>query len=85
MKEIHKVVNNYEKTRPKINMTTKNPSHRQIIVPISLDNSSKIMSASSERIANINQTLKNIKLSIIADFIYDNQRSLITTNNVTSC
>jgi len=35
-------------------MTTKNPSHRQIIVPISLDNSSKIMSASSEHIANIN-------------------------------
>ena len=60
-------------------MTTKNPSHRQIIVPISLDNSSKIMSASSEHIANINQTLKNIKSSIIADFDYDNQRSLITT------
>ena len=79
------MVNNYETTRPKINMTTGNPSHRQIIIPISLDNSSKIMSASSERIANINQTLKNIKLSIIADFIYDNQRSLITTNNVTSC
>lgn len=66
-------------------MTTKNPSHRQIIVPISLDNSSKIMSASSEHIANINQTLKNIKSSIIADFIYDNQRSLITINNVASC
>ena len=79
------MVNNYEKTKPKINMTTKNPSHRQIIVPISLDNSSKIMSVSSEHIANINQTLKNIKSSIIADFIYDNQRSLITINNVASC
>ena len=36
-------------------------------------------------IANINQILKNIKSSIIADYIYINSKSIIiTTNNVTS-
>ena len=69
----------------KINMTTKGPSRKQIIVPMDNDNKSKFMTLLIMYIINLNSVLKNIKSDVIADFICIEQYSIIiTTNKVTS-
>ena len=69
----------------KINMTTKGPSRKQIIVPMDNDNKSKFMTLLIIYIINLNSVLKNIKSDVIADFICIEQYSIIiTTNKVTS-
>jgi len=66
-------------------MTTKGPSHKQVIVPMNTDNTRKYMKDASTHIININRALKSIKLNIIADFIrLDGKNIVISTNNVTN-
>jgi len=68
-----------------VNMTTKELSRKQIIVPINLENTKKLIKDTSSHVTNINRTLKNIKLNIAADFIQlDNKGVIITTNKMTS-
>jgi len=40
-------------------MTTKGPSHKQIIVPMSKENADKFMISASNYVANINRTQKH--------------------------
>ena len=85
IKEIHKTINEPRKDKLKVNMTTKEPSRRQVLVPMSLINSSKFMVSSSHYIANINRALKDIKSNTLANFIYVDQCGLtVTTNKVAS-
>jgi len=66
-------------------MTTKGPSHKQVIVPMSIDNAKNFVKDSSVHIVNINRSLKNIKLDIMVDFIrVDNKGIVISTNKATS-
>ena len=66
-------------------MTTKGLSHKQIIVPINKEMANKYIKDTSNHISSINQALKIIKSSIIADFIcIDNRGIIISTNNITS-
>lgn len=65
-------------------MTTKGPSQKQIIIPMSGNNSQKIMTTSEEHIANQNCGLKDIKSDIVIDFIWTNHRGLIITKKVAS-
>ena len=50
-------------------MMTKGPLYKQIIIPMGSDNSRKFMILSGKHIANLNYTLKRLKLDIIVDFI----------------
>ena len=50
-------------------MTTKSPSHKQIIIPMGKENTEKFMISASNHVANINSALKSIKLDIIVDYI----------------
>ena len=50
-------------------MTTKGPSRKQVIVPMSSDNKIKFMEDSSNYVANLNRALKSIKLEVMVDFI----------------
>ena len=86
IKELNKTIfSKTDKLRPRINMTTKGLSHKQIIIPIGSDNTSKFMSLLSEHIANFNQSLKNTKSDLIVDFIHtDHWGLIITFNRVTS-
>lgn len=64
-------------------MMTKDPSKKQVIIPMDLLNTERIIVKSNKHIANINRALKNIKSDIIANFIYiDNKGMAITTNKV---
>jgi len=58
IKNIHKMVNNSDKSKLRINMTTKGLSRKQVIVPIGNDNKSKFMALSSMHILNLNSILK---------------------------
>ena len=65
--------------KSRINMTTKGPLCKQIIVPISNEN--KFMASSSKYITNLNSLLKNIKLDIMADFVCADQHGIVITTN----
>ena len=84
--QVQKIINGGEsKPKPCINMITKGPSCKQIIIPMNKEAANKYIKDASNYISNINQALKVIKSSIIADFIrVDNKGIIISTNNVTS-
>jgi len=86
IEEIQKVINgSKDKVKLKINMTTKGPSKKQVIVPMNNDIAKEFIKNSSLYITNINCVLKTIKSNTIADFIrVDSKEIIITTNNVSS-
>jgi len=84
IKNIHKIINSDSKSKPRLNMTTKDPSRKQVIILISNNNKAKFMKLSSSHITNLNKALKNIKLEVMADFVCMNQADItIVTNKVT--
>ena len=84
IKNIHKIINNLDKLKSRINMTTKGLSRKQIIILMDNDNKTKFMALSNDYIANLNKTLKNIKSNVIVDYAYIDQNSIIiVTNKIT--
>ena len=83
---VQKVINGPStKPKPRINITTKGPSHKQIIVPMSIELSKKFIKDSSMYVININHTLKGINSKTIIDFIrVEDKGIVITTNNIFS-
>ena len=83
---VQKVINSSsEKSKPKINMTTKGPSQKQVIVPMNNNLSKRFIKDLSTYVINLNHALKNIQSNTIADFICaDNKGVIITTNNISS-
>ena len=66
-------------------MTTKGPSHKQIIIPMTNELGKRFTKDLASHITNINCILKNIKSNICADYISsDNKDVNIVTNNVAS-
>jgi len=73
------------KACPKLNMTTKEPFRKQVIIPMSQDNSNIVISCADKHIFNINRLLKSTKSNITADFIWsDGIGIIITTDQVAS-
>ena len=82
---IYKIINNVEKPKSKLNMTTKDLSKKQVIIPISDKNKTKFIEFFTAYITTLNRALKNIKLEVMADFVYMNQTDItIVTNKVAS-
>ena len=50
-------------------MTTKDPSRKQIIVPMSKENNSNFMKNSALHVANINRQLRNAKSKVLVNYI----------------
>ena len=64
-------------------MTTKGPSRKHIIIPMSSENVSSFMRNSSLNVANINRELQNARTDILVDYIKsDNTGIVITTNKI---
>ena len=55
--------------KPKINMMTRGPSRKEVIIPMTKVNTELIINSAHIHISNINNCLKNSKSDIIADFI----------------
>jgi len=85
-KEMQKIINSSnEKVKPKINMTTKGLSRKQVIIPMNNNIVKEFIKRSSKHIVNINCALKMIKSNTIANFIHvDSKGIIITTNNISS-
>jgi len=83
IKNIQKIISRENKPKPKLNMTMKGPSRKQVIVSMNVENSVNFMKDLSFHITNINRALKSIKSDIMADFIHaDNRSVVITTTKV---
>ena len=66
-------------------MTTKGLSRKQVIVLMKSEDANILIKDSSMHIININRILKNIKSSVMADYIrIDGKSIIITTNNIAS-
>ena len=80
---IHKIINGVGKLKPKVNMTTKKPSRKQVIIPMSNKNKTRFIESSSKYIANLNRVLKNIKSDVMANSVCIDQAGItIITNKV---
>ena len=85
IEQVQKLISGNSKPKLYINMTTKRPSCKQVIVPMNIDNIRKFLKDSSTHIININSALKSIKSNVMADFIWiDDKGIVISTNNVAS-
>ena len=62
-------------------MTTKEPSRKQVIIPINVANTRNLMKDSSSHMSNINRVLKNIKSEVMANFIHSENRGVVITTN----
>jgi len=83
---IQKVING-DDTKPKlrINMTTKGPSCKQIIIPMTNELGKRFTKDLASHITNINHILKNVKSNICTDYISsDNKGINVITNNIAS-
>ena len=83
---IQKVINgSNDKPKPRLNMTTKGPLCKQVIVPMNNDLGKRFIKDLPTHVTNINCALKNIKSNVCTDFIRaDNKGIIIMTNNIAS-
>jgi len=83
IEQVQKIINNVEKPKPRINIMSKGPSHKQVIILMSIENAKYFIRESSMYVNNINRVLKSIKSNVMADFIHtDSKEIIILTNNV---
>ena len=78
---INNIVKENPKLKPHLQMTMKGSSRKQIIVPVSSDNSNFFMKNSSTYISNLNRLLRNAKTEIAVDFIKSDPISLVIVTN----
>jgi len=57
------------KSKPHINITTKDLSRKQVIIPMNDVNKKYFIEESSIYITNMNRTLKNIRTEVMVDFV----------------
>ena len=69
------------KKKPKLNMMTRGPSRKEVIIPMTKSNAELITKSVHKIIANINEHLKNSNSDVITNFIcLSSNRVIITTN-----
>ena len=81
--QVNNIVNGQTKPKPCIKMTTKGPSRKQVIIPMSRDNINSFMKSLSLYVANINRLLHDAKSDVLADYICSDSTGItIVTNKV---
>ena len=67
--QINNIVKDNPKLKPCIQMTTKDPSRKRVIISMSSENNNNFMKNSTTHIANINRLLRNAKSEVLVDYI----------------
>jgi len=81
--QINNIIKEPSKPKPRIQMTTKGPSRKQVIISMAKDNIDKFMKNSSIHVANLNRNLKNTKSEVSVDYIRSGPISItVVTNSV---
>jgi len=62
-------------------MTTKGPSRKHVIIPVSSENNSEFMKNSYLHVANINRLPRNAKSKVLADFVWSDPLEIIVVTN----
>jgi len=62
-------------------MTTKGPSRKQVIIPMSNNNNNSFIKNSATHVTNINRLLRNAKSEVAVDFIRSNPICLVIVTN----
>ena len=76
--EIHNVINkSNQKGKPRLNITMKGLSRKQIIFPMGINNIERVIVQSNANVANINRLLKSIKSEVSVDFICSNIKDIV--------
>jgi len=75
--QVNNIVNGQNKPKPHIKMTTKGPSRKQVIMPMSSENVISFMKSSFLHVANINRLLRNTKSDILVNYICSNNTGIM--------
>jgi len=67
--------------KPKINMMTRGPSRKEVIILMAKHTAELIVNSAHIHIANVNKCLKNSKSDIVADFIQSTNNGIVITTN----
>jgi len=81
IENIHRIINNTDKTKSYIKIAIKGLLQKQIIISMSQANINKILAPSSVYVANINRALRNIKSNVIVDYIQPKVSDVIIVLN----
>ena len=79
--QVNNIVNGKNQQKPRIQSTTKGPSRKNIIIPMSSDNMTSFMKNSSLHVANINRELHNAKTEVLVDYICSDSTGIIINTN----
>jgi len=82
--QIHNIVKGTPKTKPHIQITTKEPLRKQVIISMSNNNNTKFMKNFPTHVANINRALRNAKSEVLVDFICSDSLGVIVVTNKVS-
>jgi len=81
--QISNTVKGNLKPKPRIQMTIKGPSRKQVIILISSENNSNFMKNSATHVVNINRLLRNANSEILVDYIHSDPLGIsVITNKV---
>jgi len=67
--QVNSIVKGNLKPKPQIQMMTKGPSRKQVIILMSKENNSNFMKNSALHMVNINRQLQNAKSEVLVDYI----------------
>ena len=67
--------------KPRINMMTREPSRKEVIIPMAKHNAELIINLAHTYISNINKCLKISKSDIVVDFIHIINNGIVITTN----
>ena len=82
--QVNSIINGQNKPKPCIKITTKGPSRKQIIIPMSGDNVSSFIKNSSLHVANINRLLQNAKTDVLVNYIHSGNTGITIVMNKVS-
>jgi len=81
--QINNIIRRSFKSKPCIQMTTKGPFRKQVIIPMVKDNIDKFIKNSLIHVTNLNRNLRNAKLEVLVNFIHSDLLGItVVTNKV---
>ena len=79
--QVNNIIKGNPKPKPHIQMTTKGPLRKQVIIPMSNNNNNSFIKNSVTHITNINRLLRNAKSEVAVNFIRSNPIGLVIVIN----
>ena len=79
--QINNIVKGSSKPKPCIQMTTKGPFRKQVIISMVKNNIDRFMKNSLIHVANLNRNLRNAKSEVLVDFIHSDPLGIIVVTN----